>query len=323
MSKASEVLKMLAGSLKKKSNINLISLGDPNCGAIVKNRIPTSSRFLNSILGGGVPCGRLTEIFGAESNGKSSLGADIIAQTQAMGGIAVLIDSEQVFEPGRAENMGINVPEVMWSEEPSVEGAFNIIDAALPALRDAKVPSVIVWDSVAASQPLKILEEGVDKQTMAEKARLLSRGLARIISKVGPHTALIFINQERTKIGAMPFSKPTEATGGFALRYYSSVRIELTSMGQVKEGEKPIGIRVRAMTRKNKTHPPFKKAEYEIYFAGGLSDHDALLDLLVKSGAVKLTGSWYNYGKKKFQSKDFAQHIQFLEGEIEKALGAL
>lgn len=303
-----DVLRAVSDSLKKKQ-IEVMSLADPDVGALVKHRIPTSSRFLNSILGGGVPCGRLTEIFGEESNGKSSLVADIMAQTQKLGGIAVIIDSEQSFDPKRAAAMGVNREDVIYSDVPSVEGAFEVIDAVIDQSADSDELLTIVWDSVAASPPQQELDGDIGDHAMAAKARLLSKGLRRVLGKVGDKTALVFTNQVRTKMG-VTFGKPTEAAGGYAIKFAASVRLELTRLGQLKLHDKPIGIRCKAYTMKNKTFPPFKTAEYEMLFAGGIDDSNALLDVLVAQGVVNQSGSWYALGDKKFMRKDFNKVIE-------------
>jgi recombination protein RecA len=320
------VLKSISDSLKKK-DIEVLSLGDPDVGALVKHRIPTSSKVLNHILGGGVPCGRLTEIFGEESNGKSSLVADIMAQTQKLGGVAIIIDSEQSFDPARAAAMGVSVEDVIYSDEVTIEGAFEVMDAAIEQTKNYGDLVTIIWDSVAASPTKAELEGEIGDQAMAAKARILSKGLRRLLGKIGDTTSLIFINQVRTKMGGMSFGKNTESAGGYAIRFASSVRLELTKIGPLKVNDKPTGIRCRAYTVKNKTFPPFKTAHYEMFFTGGIDDSNALLDLMVQQEVVKQSGSWYSIGETKFMRKDFKQKLEELgeEGEahIAKALEIL
>lgn len=304
----SQVLKAVSDSLKKK-DIELISLGDPEVGTVVKQRIPTSSRFLNHILGGGIPCGRLTEIYGEEGNGKSSLAADIMAHTQKMGGIAVIIDSEGVFDPGRAAAMGVDTNNVIYTNACTVEQAFEVMEQVLEELKDSEDTVTIIWDSVAASPTKAEFEGEIGEQAMAAKARILSKGMRKIGSKLWSKVALIFLNQVRTKMG-IQFGKPTEAAGGFAIRYAASVRIELMLAGSVKVQDRPIGIKCRAYTKKNKTFKPSMNAEFEMYFAGGIDDSNAILDLLVEQETIGQSGSWYVYQETKFMRKDFKKHLE-------------
>ncbi len=321
---AGKILKGISESLKKK-DIEILSLGDPDVGALVKHRVPTSSRILNHVLGGGVPCGRLTEIYGEESNGKSSLVADIMAQTQKLGGIAVIIDSEQSFDPRRAAAMGVSPEEVIYSDAVTVEEAFEVMDAVIDETKDLDQFVTIVWDSVAASPTKVELEGEIGDHAMASKARVLSKGIRRVLGKVSDKTTLVFTNQVRTKLG-ITFGKNTEAAGGFAIKFAASVRLELTKVGQLKVQDKPVGIRCKAYTVKNKTFPPFKTAQYDMLFSGGIDDTNALLDHLVEGLVVTQSGSWYSLGEKKFQRKDFKSILEGLGEDsqlVEEALEKL
>lgn len=320
-------LKAINQKLSKKS-IELTLLSDPETDSIIKNWIPTSSIALNQILGGGLPCGRLTEIYGEESAGKSSLVADIIANTQRIGGSAVVIDSEQVFTPARAAAMGVDIKNVVRSSEPTVEGAFNIMNAFLDEYKDETTPLCIIWDSIAASPTQAELEGEIDAhQAMAEKPRLLSKGFRQIQSKVNEHTAVIFINQVREDF-KIKFGKTTRATGGRAMRFAASIRLEISMIGTVKEGEKPIGIRCKVVTKKSKVCPPNRTAIFEMYYKGGIDDSGFILDTLVEAELIKKRPPWYTYGEGKkeikFRAKDFKKFISDLgaEGEklVEKAL---
>lgn len=326
-----EKFKAISERLGKKS-IELTLLSDPNVDSIVKNWIPTSSIALNHILGGGLPCGRLTEIFGDEAAGKSSLVADIIANTQKMGGTAVIIDSEQVFEPKRAASMGVDLSNVLHTTEPTVEGAFDVMNSVLDEyVAEHDAPLCIVWDSVAASPTASELNGDVsDVSPMAEKARLLSKGLRQIQSKIGKHTALVFINQVRTDFN-IRFGKKTQASGGKGLRYAASVRLEITRIGSVKEGEKVIGITCKVETKKSKVSAPSRSVFFDMFYKGGIDDSSFLLEKLVELGVVRKKAAWYAFGEGKkelkFQAKNFSKVLADLGDEanslIAKALEAI
>ena len=323
-----KILKSVSKNLK--SEIELKLLGDPDVGSIVKYRIPTSSMTLNKAIGGGIPCGRVTEIFGEEASGKSSLVADIIASVQKLGGTAVIIDSETVFDPCRAESMGVSVDDVVYSDEMTVEGAFEIMDSVIPEIPENSPPSCIIWDSVAASPTKNELAGEITDVSMAEKARILGKGLRKVAGKVGQNVALVFINQVRTKMNVR-FGKPTEASGGFAIKYTSSLRIELTRMEQVKESGVPVGIMCKAYTVKNKTYPPFKTAKFEISFSGGIDDSEQMIEILESQKVISRKGAWYVYGSGeeeiKFMKKNFREFLEKLgekrDSIIEKALNSI
>lgn len=308
------LLKSLSSSLQKR-DIQVISLGDPDVGAIVKHRIPTSSLTLNAAVGGGIPCGRLTEIFGEESNGKSSLVADIMASTQRIGGVAAIIDSEQSFDPSRAEAMGVNVSDVIYSDATTVEAAFTIMEEIFKEVRESDVFTCVVWDSVAQSSTEAEVSGEITDHHVGGKAKLLSMGLRKIIPLIGPKTALVFINQVRDKIGNAGWGKPTDTVGGWAVKFNASLRIELKRVGKIQKDEKSIGIKCSAYTVKNKTYPPFRRAEYDMLFEGGIEDSDYLLNALVKEGKIGQSGGWYTYlqTKRKFQRKDFKAFLLDLQ----------
>lgn len=309
---AEEILKSLTGSLKKK-NIDITYLGDPDISSLVKNWIPTSSRVLNHILGGGIPCGRITEIYGEEASGKSSLAADIMANTQRRGGTAIIIDSENVFSPARAATMGVDVARIIYSEAAAVEEVFDVIIEALKVTQDEEGLFVIIWDSLASATTAGELKGEFGKETaMAEKARFLAKSFNKIRPNIGNNTALVILNQLRTKFGVI-FGDNTESPGGSALRFNASLRIKLNKPGKVIADEKPIGIRMRATTVKNKIVGPFKNAECEMYFNGGMDDSNAILELMIKNESLNQSGAWYHFGDgKKFQRKDFKKRIEEL-----------
>jgi recombination protein RecA len=314
---AEEMLKAVTAVLKKR-DIDITYLGDPEIGARIKNWIPTSSRILNHILGGGIPCGRITEIYGEEASGKSSIAADIMANVQKLGGTAVIIDSENVFSPDRAATMGVDVQKIIYSDAAAIEDVFAVIETVLQTISDSKEKFVLIWDSLASSTTLSELKGEFGKETaMAEKARFLSKGLNKIRPQVGENTALIILNQVRQKFGVM-FGDNTESPGGSALRFNASLRVKLHRIGKVVKDEKTIGIRFRAHTIKNKVVAPFKNAECEMYFAGGIDDSNTMLDLMVKSEAISQSGSWYQFtipdlAGKKFMRKDFKGLLDEME----------
>lgn len=308
----SEKIKAITQRLHKKA-IELQVLSDPDVDSIVKNWIPTSSIALNHILGGGLPCGRLTEIYGEESGGKSSLAADIIANTQKIGGIAVIIDSEQVFTPARATAMGVDVENVFRSSEPTVEGAFDIMHAFLDDYATDSTPLCIVWDSIAASPTRAELEGEIDAtQALGEKARLLSKGFRQIQSKVNTNTAIIFINQVREDF-SIRFGKKTRATGGRAMRFAASIRLEITRIANVKESEKIIGITCKVETKKSKITAPNRAAVFDMFYAGGIDDSNFMLDKMVEAQILVKRVPWYIFGEGKkeikFRAKDFKKFL--------------
>lgn len=308
-----KLLQAISAPLKKR-NIQVISLGDPEVGSAVHNWIPTSSIILNSILGGGIPCGRVTEIFGEESNGKSTLVADVMANAQKMGGLAVIIDSEQSFAPERAASMGVNIDNVVYSDEITVEGAFAVIEGVLEEVKEEDCIVCIVWDSVAQSVTQAELDASIIDHNVGAKAKGMTRGINRIIDKLGTKTALIVTNQMRDKIGGTSWGKSTQTPGGWALKHNASVRIELSRAGKILKDEVAIGIKCRAYTVKNKVYAPFKTANYDVLFKGGIDDTEYLLTALVKAELITQGGSWYtDQAKKKFQRKDFKEYLVNLQ----------
>lgn len=294
-----------------KKQLSISSLGDPDIGANVKHFIPTSSMVLNKAMGGGFPCGRMSEIYGVYSSGKSSLVADVLANTQRLGGSAVIIDAEHAFKPERARDMGVDVESVIYSDEAIVERIFDVIDALLEELDPKGPPSCIIWDSVASSPTQTEIDADVSTKTVAEKPRLLSKGIRRITGKIPNNLAFILVNQVRTNIN-IKFGDPQDSVGGNALWFWASVRLKLKKTTTLKDkNNKPIGIVCSAYTKKNKICPPFKTVEFEMPFTGGIDDSNYILDLLINADAIEQKGSWYSYNSKKFMRKDFNK---FLEG---------
>ena len=244
---------------------------------------------------GGVPRGRVIEIFGPESSGKTTLAQHIVAEVQKLGGIAAFVDAEHALDPDYAEKIGINVKEMLISQPDTGEQALEIVET----LVRSNAVDVVVVDSVAALVPQKEIEGDMGDQHMGLQARLMSQALRKltgIISKT--KTVVIFINQIRNKIGVF-FGNPETTSGGNALKFYSSVRVEVRRSAQIKQGEKILGNRVKAKVVKNKVAAPFKSAEFDIMYNEGISIAGDLLDLGVEYDVIKKSGNSYVYGQHK------------------------
>jgi recombination protein RecA len=288
--------------------------------------ISTGSLGLDMALGiNGVPRGRVVEIFGPESSGKTTLTLSIIANAQKTGGGVAFIDAEHAFDPSYAKTIGVNLDELLISQPDNGEQALEITEA----LVRSNALDVVVIDSVAALTPRKEIDGEMGDSHVGLQARLMSQALRKLTAAISrSKTCVIFINQIRMKIGVM-FGNPETTTGGNALKFYSSVRIDLRRIASLKKGEAVIGNRVRAKVVKNKLAAPFKQAEFDIMFDEGISRASSVLDLAEEKGVVKKTGTWLSYGEEKLgQGKENArlylkENIKMLENiekDVRKAL---
>ena len=284
--------------------------------------VSTGSLGLDIALGiGGLPRGRVVEIYGPESSGKTTLTLQVIAEVQKMGGTAAFVDAEHALDPGYAEKLGVDVDELLVSQPDTGEQALEITDMLV---RSGAV-SIVVIDSVAALTPKAEIEGDMGDSHMGLQARLLSQALRKLTANIKrSNTMVIFINQLRMKIGVM-FGNPETTTGGNALKFYSSVRLDIRRIGAIKRGDEIIGNETRVKVVKNKVAPPFKQTEFEILYGEGISREGELIKLGVEHGFIDKAGAWYSYqGDKIGQGKDnvrkFLQDNPQIAEDVEMAL---
>lgn len=304
----------------------LVRLGEREIEPIAA--ISTGSVGLDLALGiGGVPKGRIIEIYGPESSGKTTLALQIIAEAQKQGGVCAFIDAEHALDVRYAKNLGVDVENLLVSQPDFGEQALDIVET----IARSGAVDVIVIDSVAALTPKAEIEGEMGDSHMGLQARLMSQALRKLTGVLHKmNTTVIFINQIRMKIGQMGYGSPETTTGGNALKFYASVRIDVRRIATLKQGESQIGNRVRAKVVKNKVAPPFRQAEFDIMFGEGISKEGELVDYGIKLDIVDKSGAWFSYKDKKLGQgrenakaflKENPEVAQELENEIKRAIG--
>ncbi len=271
---------------------SVMRLGDSDVAQDIQY-YSTGSLGLDIALGiGGLPRGRVIEVYGPESSGKTTLTLSVISEAQKLGGTAAFIDAEHALDPGYAEKLGVNIDDLLVSQPDTGEQALEIADMLV---RSAAV-DVVVIDSVAALTPKAEIEGEMGDHHVGLQARLMSQALRKLTANIKrSNTMVIFINQIRMKIGVM-FGNPETTTGGNALKFYASVRMDIRRIGAIKKGDEVLGNQTRVKVVKNKVAPPFKQTEFDILYNEGISKHGELIDLGVEVGAVEKSGAWYSFG---------------------------
>ena len=298
---------------------SIMRMGDSDIGEDIQ-AVSTGSLGLDIALGiGGLPRGRVIEIYGPESSGKTTLTLSVIAEMQKVGGVAAFIDAEHALDPQYAAKLGVNVPELLISQPDTGEQALEIVDMLV---RSGSV-DIVVIDSVAALTPRAEIEGEMGDSHMGLQARLMSQALRKLTGNIKrTNTMVIFINQIRMKIGVM-FGSPETTTGGNALKFYASVRLDIRRTGAIKKGDEVIGSETRVKVIKNKVAPPFRQAEFEIVYGEGISRLGEIIELGSNLKFIEKAGAWYSYnGEKIGQGKENAKEYLREHPEIAKAVEA-
>lgn len=324
-------VKAIEGALaqieKKFGKGSIMRLGERPAHEI--ESISTTSISIDAAIGiGGIPRGRVTEIFGPESSGKTTLALHIVAEAQRAGGIAAYIDAEHAMDPEYAGKLGVNIDDMLISQPDSGEQALEIVEA----LVRSNGVDIIVVDSVAALVPKSELDGDMGDSLPGLHARLMSQALRKLTAIVAQsNTSLVFINQIREKIGVM-FGSPETTTGGRALKFYSSLRIDIRRIGAIKDGDRVVGNRTKVKIVKNKVAPPFRECEFDIMYGEGISREGDLIDLAVNNKIVEKAGAWFSYGSDRLGQgrenskqtlKDNPELFTRIETEVRKALGMI
>src|SRR5918999_1829182 len=305
---------------------SIMRLGDSDISNDIQV-VSTGSLGLDLALGvGGLPRGRVVEIYGPESSGKTTLTLSVIAEMQKLGGTAAFIDAEHALDPAYASKLGVDIDQLLISQPDNGEQALEIADMLV---RSGSV-DVVVVDSVAALVPKAEIEGEMGEPQMGLQARLMSQALRKLTANIKrSNTLVIFINQIRMKIGVM-FGNPETTTGGNALKFYASVRIDIRRIGSIKKGEEVIGSETRAKVVKNKVAPPFRNAEFDILYGDGISREGEIIELGVNHRIIEKSGAWYTYGKERIgQGKDNVREYlkenpevaKEIEGKVRAAVG--
>ncbi len=317
-----KALEAALGQIEKSFGKGSVMRLGKNETAVEVEAIPTGSLGLDIALGiGGLPRGRVIEIFGPESSGKTTLALHVIAQAQKRGGICGFVDAEHALDTGYARKLGINLEDLIFSQPDTGEQALEITDT----LVRSGALDVIVVDSVAALTPKAEIEGEMGDVLPGLQARLMSQALRKLTGSISKsHTIVIFINQIRMKIGVM-FGNPETTTGGNALKFYSSVRLDIRRIGQIKERDEVIGNQTRVKVVKNKIAPPFRQIEFDIMYGEGISKEGEIIDLGVKAGVVEKAGSWFSHegqriGQGRENAKAFLKQNPPLAETIERTI---
>lgn len=291
-----QLLKITTDQIQQKfGKGSIMKLGEDS-EKLTVDAIPTGALALDYALGvGGVPRGRIVEVYGPESSGKTTLALQILAEAQALGGIGAFIDAEHALDPVYAARLGVDIDELLISQPDTGEQALEICDMLV---RSGAI-DVVVIDSVAALVPRAEIEGEIGDTTVGLQARLMSQALRKLAGSLSKsNTTCIFINQLREKIGVM-FGSPETTTGGRALKFFSSVRIDIRRVDSIKKDGEAVGNRVKAKVVKNKVAPPFKQAEFDLMFGEGFSREGCIVDMAVECGVAKKSGAWYTYGEER------------------------